>query len=167
SRFIRSQSRINRQYEESTTRDDFVKDQVEPRNVLEIAAVACKQSEAMLNRLAGEPQILHPIAMLTAGRLNGRGERTEDFPASAVDGQMRLALQPPERRQPLLPDNRVFGNLGAKPKLRDRNRREKDGLATGQGCHVRGRQRATLNVDPCARIDQESHGFRTPLSSEA
>jgi hypothetical protein len=62
-------------------------------------------------------------------------------------------LKPPKRRQPLVPDTRVLRNLGTKPELRDRNRRKKDGLTAGQGSHVRGRQSAPLDVDPCARIN--------------
>lgn len=47
--------------------------QIEPGNSGEIPMVARKQAAGVLQRLAGEPEILDAVTMLSAGRANLRG----------------------------------------------------------------------------------------------
>src|ERR1017187_7345457 len=129
--------------------------------------VTGQQATIMLQGLAGKPEVLNAVTMLPSGGLNLGGKAAENASGRAVDVEERLAFEAPERSQPLLADSRIESDFGTEAQLSKSYRRHKNGFAVGQRVHIGGGQNAPLHIDPHARVDQECHGSRRPLSSRS
>jgi hypothetical protein len=90
----------------------------------------------MLQRLAGEPEVLNPVTMLPAGGLNVCGQAAKDISGSAIYWQKRPACEAAESGQPPLADSRVLSDLRAETQFRESYRRNENRLAGGQRRHI-------------------------------
>jgi hypothetical protein len=115
--------------------------------------VSGQQPEAVLDGLAGKPEVLNAVAMLSTGRPNLRGQAAKDISRGGVYGQKRLAREAVEGSQPLLADSRVSNDFRAKPEFRDGDGRNENRFALGQRRHIGRRQGPSLHVNPHAGID--------------
>jgi hypothetical protein len=107
----------------------------------------------MLQRLAGEPEVLNSVAMLPAGGLDLRGQATKDISRDAIYRQERPAREPANGGQPPLAGSWVLGDFRAEPELRESHGRNKDRLVSSESPYIGGRQGASLHVNPRARIN--------------
>ena len=106
----------------------------------------------MLQSLAGQPEVLNSVTMLSAGGLDLRGQTAKDISGGAIYRQKRLAREAAKGRQPPLAGSWVLSDLRAKPELRESNGRNENRFVLGERRHTCRREGAPLDVDPHAGI---------------
>jgi len=74
----------------------------------------------VLDRLAGNPEILNPMARFAARGLQMRGKLTEYLRRITVNHQQRFTAQPGHGSAAPLADSHVDGDLRTEPELGNR-----------------------------------------------
>lgn len=107
----------------------------------------------MLHSLAGKPEILNTVAVLSAGGADLGCQTAEYIASDTIYNDKRLASNPMQRGEAPLTDSRFIRNLSSEPKFGDGDRRQIDRLVVGESGDIGWRQEAAFNVNPYARID--------------
>ena len=119
----------------------------------------------MLNRLTGQPEILHAIAMPAPTRFDVGRQVAEYLARGTVDWQQRLAAQAAQCGQAFLADSGLSCDLCTEFELGDGHWRKKNRLISCKVGDISWCQVATFDIDPDTRIDQEAHGSRISFST--
>ncbi len=107
------------------------------------------------------------MTWLTRRGFELRGQSPKYLPGVTVNRQQRLAPQPCQGAQTLVPDSRIRRDFRSEFQLRDSDRRKVYRLIAGESRNICRSQDSTFNVNPDAGIDQETHGSRTPLDNRS
>jgi hypothetical protein len=106
----------------------------------------------MLQGLAGEPEVLNPVTMLSTVGPNLCGQAAEDVSSDAIYWKKGPACEAAKGGEPPLADSRIFSDLRAESQFCEGYRRNENRLACGQCRDISRRQGTPLHVDPNAGI---------------
>jgi hypothetical protein len=107
----------------------------------------------VLHRLAGKPEILNPVTVLSSGSADLGRKTAEYLSRNGIYNEQRLASNPMQRREAPLTDSRLPRDLGTETEFGDGDGRQIHGLVVGESGDVGRCQETAFNVDPHARID--------------
>jgi hypothetical protein len=130
-----------------------VQHEIKAGNVFEVASIPRQKLMRVLHRLAGQPEILNPVAVLSPGGADLGCQTAENVARRGVHHEQRLTANPKKGRKAPLTDSRLRGDLGTEPEFGDGDRRQINRLVVGERGDVGWRQETPFNVDPHARID--------------
>jgi hypothetical protein len=85
----------------------------------------------VLQSLAGEPEVLNSVPMLSAGDLNLRGQTAKDISCGSVYWQKRLAGEAAQGGQSSLTRSRVLSDVRTEPKLSEGHGRNEKSVPFG------------------------------------